>query len=273
MKILFISLSAVILFSCTHAEYENFVFIKGGNSKNTKSNLYGSNMTLNDFYISKYEVTQKEWKEVMGNNPSKFIGDSLPVEMVTWYDCIDYCIRKSLKEQLKPYYNLSKDIVDKNNICEYDSLKWTVTINPEANGYRLPTEAEWEYAAGGGQNSKSLTYSGSNDINHVAWYWKNSGTKELSGNWSWRNLENNHNRTKTVGLKQPNELGIFDMSGNVREWCEDWYVDSETSAGLTRSQRGGGWMGSELRCQSSSRDNFEANGKGPDQGFRICRSK
>ncbi|MBN2744007.1 MAG: formylglycine-generating enzyme family protein [Marinilabiliaceae bacterium] len=273
MKTLSIFIFTVILLSCNQPKHEEFVLVKGGVSQNSKSNLFGSNIAIKDFYIGRYEVTQKQWKEVMGNNPSKFIGDSLPVEGVTWYDCIEYCIKRSEKEQLTPYYHLSKETVDKDNIGEYDSLKWTVTINRGANGYRLPTEAEWEYAASGGAKSKNFTYSGSNDINTVAWYWKNSGRDELSGTWSWPNIEQNHNSTKPVGLKQPNELGIYDMSGNVREWCDDWYIDHQTPMGVTRSQRGGGWMGSELRCQSASRDNFEATGKGSDQGFRICRNK
>lgn len=273
MKILLFLIFTVILFGCTNVENENFVFVKGGISKNRKSNLYAAGITIQDFYISKYEVTQKEWKEVMGSNPSKFIGDSLPVEMVTWYDCIDYCIRRSLKEGVKPYYNMDRNRIDENNLCEYDSLKWTVTINHGANGYRLPSEAEWEYAAGGGQNSKSYNYCGGIDIDKVAWYWHNSGDTLLSGNWSWPTLVNNNNKTKPVGCKLPNELGIYDMSGNVREWCEDWYVDSETKAGSTRTQRGGGWMGSEYRCEVSIRDSFEPTGKGPDQGFRVCRGK
>jgi len=273
MKIPLFFLLPVIMFGCTNVEYENFVFVKGGVSKNTKSNLYNSSLTIQDFYIGKYEVTQKQWSEIMGNNPSKFKGDCLPVEMVTWYDCVDFCIRKSLREGLKPYYTIYKNIQDENNISVSDSLKWKVTINFGADGYRLPSEAEWEYAAGGGRKSKSFTYSGNNDINNVAWYWQNSGDRVLSGTWSWPSLEKNNNSTKPVGLKLPNELGLYDMSGNVREWCEDWYVDKETKEGLIRSQRGGGWMGSEIRCESSCRDNFEPTGKGPDQGFRLCRSK
>ena len=147
----------------------SLVLVKGGTFKNTKSNYYDKGVTISDFYIGKYLVTEKEWTAVMGSNPSKFSGDNLPVEMVNWYDAIEYCNRRSIKEGLKPYYNIDKTRKDPNNLPDpqfgdLDKIKWTVTINPGANGYRLPTEAEWEYAAGGGQLSRSYTYSGSDDV-------------------------------------------------------------------------------------------------------------
>lgn len=251
----------------------NFILVKGGSFVNTKSNLYKKNATITDFYIGQYEVTQKEWIEVMDNNPSQFKGDNLPVEMVSWYDCVEYCNKRSVKEGLTPYYNIDKNKKDANNRTDLDSIKWTVTINAGANGYRLPTEAEWEYAAGGGQESKSYAYSGSDALDDVAWYWRNSGDSLLTGGWLWPSIENNHCKTNPVGSKKPNELGLYDMTGNVREWCEDWYEDFNMTAGLLRVQRGCGWMGAEDFCTTSYRDNFEANGKGPDQGFRLCRSK
>ncbi len=249
-----------------------FVLVKGGTFRNTKSNYYGKSVTIPDFYIGKYEVTQKEWIEVMGSNPSKFKGDNLPVEMVTWYDCVDYCNKRSKREGLKPYYNIDKNKKDPNNDNDHDDIKWTVTINAGADGYRLPTEAEWEYAAGGGQMSKSYTYSGSNDINEVAWYWKNSGDKNLTGFWNWPAIEDNNNKTKSIGLKKPNELGLYDMSGNVREWCWDWH-ESNGIEPKGRAWRGGGWLGGGHACVSSYRGKFEANGIGPDTGFRVCRGK
>ncbi len=263
----------VVVSACSQKVPDNFVLVKGGTFINTKSNLYGKRATISDFYIGKYEVTQKEWIDVMGSNPSKFKGDNLPVEMVSWYDCVEYCYTRSIKEGLKPYYNIDKNKKDLNNKNDIDSIKWTVTINEGANGYRLPTEAEWEYAAGGGQMSKSYTYSGSDDVDKVAWYWKNSGDKILTGFWLWPVIENNHNKTKPVGSKQPNELGLYDMSGNVREWCWDWYEDFKINIGFVRVWRGGGWLGAENCCESSFRGSFEASGKGPDQGFRVCRSK
>jgi len=263
-----------VISSCSRKESDKLVLVKGGVFKNTNSNLYGKDIIVSDFYIGKYEVTQKEWVEVMGNNPSKFKGDDLPVEMVSWYDCIEYCNRRSIKEGLKPYYNIDKGKIDPNNKCELDSIKWTVTINEGANGYRLPTEVEWEYAASGGQESKGYRYSGSDNVDDVAWYWRNSGDRYLTGYWIWNDIENNHNQTKRVGSKRPNELGLYDMSGNVREWCWDWYGDALVNiSGSVRVQRGGGWMGSEDCCAISFRGSFEPSGIGPDQGFRVCRNK
>lgn len=263
----------VVVSSCSKEKSDNLVLIKGGSFLNTNSNYFGTGETLSDFYISKYEVTQKEWIEIMGSNPSQFKGDNLPVEMVSWYDCVEYCNKRSKKEGLRPYYNIDKLKTDSDNSNGIDSVKWTVTINEGSTGYRLPTETEWEYAAGGGQLSKNYSYSGSNDIDKVAWYWRNSGDAILTGAWIWLTIESNNCKTKPIGLKQSNELGLYDMSGNIREWCEEWYVDNEISVGLFRVQRGGGWLGGDRACSNSYRGKFDASGIGPDQGFRLCRSK
>src|SRR5690606_6356417 len=167
----------VAVMSCSKEKTENMVWVEGGVFKNTKSNLYGKEAIIPDFYIGKYEVTQKEWNEVMDRNPSKFKGDDLPVEMVSWYECVVYCNKRSEREGLQPYYTIDKNKKDTVNKNDLDTIKWSVTTNYGANGYRLPTEAEWEYAASGGQQSKSYTYSGSQDVNEVAWYWQNSGDK------------------------------------------------------------------------------------------------
>ena len=267
----FVTAAAVIASSCSRKPPDHFVLVKGGTFKNPRSNYYGKTSAIPDFYFSQYEVTQKEWVEVMENNPSAFKGDNLPVETVSWYDCIEYCNKKSIKEGLLPYYDINRNLKDPNNSSDLDSVKWMVTINSEANGFRLPTEAEWEYAAGGGQVSKGYTYSGSNNVDAVAWYWKNSGDKTLTGSWNWPLLVQNNNKTQPIGSKQPNELGLYDMSGNVREWCWDWQADDEGLPG--RVWKGGGWIGAEFCCEPSFRAHYEANGKGPDQGFRLCRNK
>ena len=267
----------------------DLIWVEGGGFKNIKSAYYGKNLSpsafvgkplaVPGFYIGKYEVTQKQWVEVMGSNPSKYEGDRLPVESVSWYDCIVYCNKRSAKEGLVPYYIIDDKTKDENNKNPIDNIKWTVTINPRSKGYRLPTEVEWEYAAEGGQQSKNYTYSGSDDIEKVAWFFANSGDKPLSGFWSWPIIEQNHNKSKPVGSKAANELGLYDMSGNVREWCWNWYGES-ASPGLGpvandfgRVWRGGGWLGGDFCSASNFRGSFEASGKGPDQGLRVCRDK
>ncbi|MBN1116195.1 MAG: SUMF1/EgtB/PvdO family nonheme iron enzyme [Bacteroidales bacterium] len=259
--------------SCVKDYSEDFVLVKGDSFFNNYSKIYKKSAAISDFYMSKYEITQTEWMKIMESNPSAFKGDNQPVEMVSWYDCIEYCNKRSIKEGFKPYYTIDKKNKDTNNKSELDSIKWTITINKGANGYRLPTEAEWQYAASGGKHSRDYIYCGSNDLDEAGWYWRNSGDSALTGSWLWIDIENNNSTPKPVGLKKPNELGLYDMSGNVREWCENWYADVEIDSGYYRCWRGGGWIGGEHACIPSYRGKFEANGKGPDQGFRVCRSK
>ena len=185
----------------------------------------------NDYYIGKYEVTQALWQAVMGNNPSEYKGDNLPVEQVSWDDC--------------------QEFISKLNIIT-------------GKKFRLPTEAEWEYAARGGKKSRGNQYSGSNNISDVAWYYGNSG-----------------NTTHAVGTKQANELGIYDMTGNVYEWCQDRngsYSSSSqvnptgANSGYFRVVRGGSWFCDAKSCRSSYRD-FDSPGARNSIGLRIVLSK
>lgn len=186
-------------------------------------------VTLSSFNIGKYEVTQAQWTAVMGNNPSSFSGcENCPVENVSWYDVHDF-IRK---------------------------------LNAQTGkNYRLPTEAEWEYAAKGGEKSRGYTYSGSNDLGSLAWHYINSGSK-----------------THAVGGKQANELGIYDMTGNVGEWCSDWhgtynsYSETNSTGALTgnfRLLRGGSWSDLANFCRSASRNWGVPGGSYDFGGFRL----
>ena len=185
---------------------------------------------LNSFKIGKYELTQAQWAAVMGSNPSDFNGcESCPVENVSWNE-VQAFIRKLNSKTGK--------------------------------NYRLPTEAEWEYAARGGENSNSYTYSGSNNLDDVAWYNGNSGGK-----------------TKPVGRKKSNELGIHDMTGNVTEWCSDWYgpysyenQNNPTGAyeGRGRVLRGGSWNYKREDCRITFRGNLFPDIKQNTRGFRLA---
>jgi formylglycine-generating enzyme required for sulfatase activity len=187
-------------------------------------------VTLSSFSIGKYEVTQAQWKAVMGNNPSKFEGDNLPVEQVSWDD---------IQEFLRKLNALT------------------------GKRYRLPTEAEWEYAARGGNASGGNKYSGSNNIDDVAWYDGNSDSK-----------------THAVGSKRSNELGIYDMSGNVREWCSDWYDKTYYSnspqtnptgaaSGSIRVVRVGYWNDDATNCAVATRTGNVPSYRNTDIGFRV----
>jgi formylglycine-generating enzyme required for sulfatase activity len=262
----------------TEVTPDGFVLVKGGVFMNENSSLYGRDIVISDFYIGQYEVTQKEWMEVMESNPSLFPDENRPVENVTWYDCIEYCNKRSVKEGLEPYYLIDKEAVDINNLNEDDKRKWVVTINGGANGYRLPMEVEWEYAASGGRESKGYLYSGSDDVDEVAWHFANSGDAYIDGFWVRDAIESNHLQPHPVGQKIGNELGLYDMSGNIREWCFDWYGDSTNPAsGSDRVWRGGGWMGDAMCCQVNYRGGmppaYSDDYPAPDQGFRLCRDR
>jgi formylglycine-generating enzyme required for sulfatase activity len=189
-------------------------------------------VTLNSFYIGQYEVTQAQWRELMGSNPSRFSGcDQCPVENVSWDDVQTF---------LKRLNALS------------------------GQNYRLPTEAEWEFAARGGNRSNGYQYAGGHSLTEVGWYLENSGGK-----------------THAVGGKSPNELGLYDMSGNVLEWCQDWFGNYPSSAqtnpkgpatGTHRFRRGGSWVSESGYCRVSRRYYDLPDYRNFYLGFRLAKT-
>jgi sulfatase modifying factor 1 len=216
----------------------NMVFVEGGTfmmgctaeqgDECYKNEKPAHQVTLSSYYIGKYLVTQEQWEAVMGNNPSEIKGARHPVECVNWDDIQVFLERLNTQTGMK---------------------------------YRLPTEAEWEYAARGGKYSQGFKYSGGDDLEKVAWFDKNSGQT-----------------THEAGLKQPNELGLYDMSGNVWEWCNDWYgsyfSDPQTNPkgsanGTSRVLRGGCWGYNAGYCRVSNRNCDTPVGRNYDVGFRL----
>jgi formylglycine-generating enzyme required for sulfatase activity len=197
-------------------------------------------VTLSSFLIGQTEVTQELWQAVMGNNPSYWFwrdrGDKYPVQQVSWYDCQEFITKLNAMTGEK---------------------------------FRLPTEAEWEYAARGGNKTNHYKYAGSNNLKNVAWYY---GTLQ-------KETFTNPHYMREVGTKQPNELGLYDMSGNVWEWCQDWHGAYEEAAqtnptgpstGIGRICRGGGWNSNDDMLRVSHRRTVPQRHKNNDLGLRLA---
>ena len=207
------------------------VFIPTGTfsmGRNSKDKDYGPQHSVtigHGFWMGKYEITQKQYFDITGKNPceeSKYgTDDNLPVYNISWYDAVEFCNELSKTNKLEPYYIIDKSR-DKDNISPFDNLKWSVRVNEQADGFRLPTEAEWEYACRAGTAGK---YYWGDDSSHDAagrysWHLFNSGVIGYAqGKFKWVK----QHKTQKVGSKRPNSFGLYDMNGNVAEWCFDRY--------------------------------------------------
>jgi len=245
---------------------------------------------LSSFYMGTTEVSFAEYDtycESTGKNKPHDYGwgrENRPVIDVSWYDAVEYCNWLSKEEGLEPCYSIDKEHKDPNNEKEFDTLKWTVSCDFEKNGYRLPTEAEWEYAARGGNKSKGYRYSGTSVEEELYMYGNFCDSSCVLTNEE--TIQNDgYAYTAPVGMYKPNELGLYDMSGNVWEWCWDWYaydtyvIDQSlgrtprgSTSGAVRVVRGAAAFEHAIHLRVSMRSMLLPTYQGYFCGFRLVRT-
>lgn len=234
---------------------DDFVLVPAATFSFTDTYVFekGKTYSVSAMYACDHEVTQQEYTAVMGNNPSKFKGNNLPAENMNWYSAIVYCNKRSIAEGLTPCYKIGgkTDPKDWGDIPTTYTYNWNnAACDSNANGYRLPTQLEWEYLARGGMK-ESYTYSGSDNVYEVAWFGENSEGK-----------------THPVKGKKKNALGLYDMSGNVWEWCGDCHKKYTRY----RAKRGGAYSWEKASCRLSLDGSNSPEEAHPYVGFRVIRS-
>jgi formylglycine-generating enzyme required for sulfatase activity len=277
MKKLIIIFITIIFFTANAAAQlnNNMIYINGGmfimgspvNEEGRASNEIQRNITVGSFYISRFPITQKEFQEIMGHNPSSFKGDNLPVENITWWDALEYCNRRSQRERLTPVYTIDKS-------------QGTAAWNRSASGYRLPTEAEWEYACRAGTTTPYNTgIKITSDQANFNGVWQEELLNEF-GVITRINRGEYRKKTTQVGTFAPNARGLYDMHGNVWEWCWDLFGPYASGthtnptgmiSGYSRVMRGGSWSNSATNIRSAYRVDYDPGSKGNDIGFRVVR--
>ena len=259
------------------SKYENMIFVQGGKYQ---PSFAAEEKEVFDIEVCKYPTTQKMWTEVMENNPSEFKGDNKPVECVTWWEALEFCNKLSEKYGLEPVYDLSKSTQGILMIKELggETFYPNVANFKNTEGFRLPTEVEWEWFARGGQiaieqGTFDYTYSGSNSINEVAWFTENSGGKKDTYSYYYSG-----GSTQDVGLKKTNQLGLYDCSGNVWEWCYDTTENIEEgknyiyTSNICRRLKAGSWHDYAEFCAVLSRSGSQATSTSGNVGFRFVRT-